>query len=55
MLTKLPDYLNSIVIQQWLEGVQREVTAANNGLSAVAVTNTINVLVNRLNEIIDLQ
>ncbi|MDQ3902035.1 MAG: hypothetical protein M3247_00070 [Thermoproteota archaeon] len=32
----------SLVIRQWLEGVQRDKIAGNNGLSAGAVTNMIN-------------
>jgi hypothetical protein len=32
----------SLVIKQWLEGVKRDMIAANNGLSAGAVTNVVN-------------
>jgi hypothetical protein len=32
----------SLVIKQWLEGVKRDMIAANNGLSAGAVTNIVN-------------
>jgi hypothetical protein len=39
---KLPDHIRSLVIQQWLEGVRRDIIAANNGLSAGAVTNVVN-------------
>lgn len=42
MYGKLPDYMKSIVIGQWFEGVQRDKIAANNGLSAGAVTNVVN-------------
>jgi hypothetical protein len=42
MQRKLPDHIRSLVIKQWLEGVQRDMVAANNGLSAGAVTNTVN-------------
>ena len=42
MYRKLPDYIKSLVIKQWLEGVQRDKIAANNGLSAGAVTNVVN-------------
>ena len=42
MQRKLPDHIKSLVIKQWLEGVQRDMIAANNGLSAGAVTNTVN-------------
>ena len=40
--TKLPDNLKSLVIQQWLKGVQRDKIAGDNGLSAGAVTNIVN-------------
>lgn len=39
---KLPDHIRFLVIQQWLEGVRRDIIAANNGLSAGAVTNVVN-------------
>ena len=42
MPTKLPDNVRSLVIQQWLEGKQRDKIAVDNGLSAGAVTNTVN-------------
>ena len=42
MSSKLPAHTKSLVIQQWLEGVQRDLIAANNGLSAGAVTNVVN-------------
>jgi hypothetical protein len=42
MQRKLPDHIKSLVIKQWLEGMQRDMIAANNGLSAGAVTNTVN-------------
>jgi hypothetical protein len=41
MQGKLTDHIRSLVIKQWLEGVQRDMIAANNGLSAGAVTNTV--------------
>src|SRR5690348_3773196 len=34
--------MKSVVIGQWFEGVQRDKIAANNGLSAGAVTNVVN-------------
>ncbi|HZD82868.1 MAG TPA: hypothetical protein VE076_08330 [Nitrososphaeraceae archaeon] len=39
---KLPDNLKSLVIQDWLSGKQRDKIAVDNGLSAGAVTNTVN-------------
>jgi hypothetical protein len=42
MQGKLPDHIRSLVIKQWFEGVQRDMIAANNGLSAGAVTNVVN-------------
>src|SRR5919198_1840554 len=42
MQGKLPDHMKSLVIKQWFEGVQRDMIAANNGLSAGAVTNIVN-------------
>src|SRR5919205_2054003 len=42
MSSKLPGHTKSLVIQQWLQGVQRDLIAANNGLSAGAVTNVVN-------------
>jgi hypothetical protein len=41
MPSKLPDNIKSLAIQQWLKGEQRDTIAANNGLSAGAVTNTV--------------
>ncbi len=41
MPSKLPVNLKSLVIQQWLKGEQRDKIAADNGLSAGAVTNTV--------------
>jgi hypothetical protein len=38
MPSKLPDNIKSLVIQQWLKGEQRDKIAADNGLSAGAVT-----------------
>src|SRR6476646_728346 len=42
MSSKLPEHTKSLVIQQWLQGVQRDLIAANNGVSAGAVTNVVN-------------
>ena len=42
MSSKIPAYIKSLVIQQWLQGVQRDLIAANNGVSAGAVTNVVN-------------
>jgi predicted nucleic acid-binding Zn-ribbon protein len=42
MSSKLPDHIKSLVIQQWLQGLQRDLIAANNGVSAGAVTNVVN-------------
>ena len=42
MPSKLPDNFKSLVIQQWLSGTQRDRIAAENGLSAGAVTNLVN-------------
>ena len=42
MPSKLPDNLKSLVIQDWLSGKQRDKIAVDNGLSAGAVTNTVN-------------
>jgi hypothetical protein len=42
MVNRLPDHIKSLVKKQWLEGVQRDMIAANNGLSAGAVTNIVN-------------
>ena len=42
MSSKLPDHTKSLVIQQWLQGVQRDLIAPNNGVSAGAVTNVVN-------------
>jgi hypothetical protein len=41
MPTKLPDHMKSLVIQQWLHGISRDIIAANNGISAGAVTNIV--------------
>ena len=40
--TKLPNDLKSLVIQEWLKGVQRDKIAGDSGLSAGAVTNIVN-------------
>jgi hypothetical protein len=40
--TKLPPIMKSLVIQNWLHGMPRDEIAANNGLSAGAVTNIVN-------------
>ena len=40
--TKLPGNVKSLVIQQWLKGVQRDKIAGENGLSAGSVTNIVN-------------
>src|SRR5919199_726677 len=42
MQCRLPDHIRSLVIKQWLEGVQRDMIAANNGMSAGAVTTIVN-------------
>ena len=42
MPAKLPDPVKSVAIQQWLQGRPRNEIAAENGLSAGAVTNIIN-------------
>jgi hypothetical protein len=42
MPSKLPGNFKSLVIQQWLSGTQRDKIAAENGLSAGAVTNLVN-------------
>jgi hypothetical protein len=42
MPSKLPDYMKSLVIQQWLQGESRDKIAGDNGLSAGGVTNIIN-------------
>ena len=42
MPTKLPDNFKSLVIQEWLKGVQRDKIAGDSGLSAGAVTNIVN-------------
>jgi len=42
MTNKLPDSIKSPVIQQWLQGLSRDTIAANNGLSAGAVTKIVN-------------
>ena len=40
--TKLPNNFKSLVIQEWLKGVQRDNIAGDNGLSAGSVTNIVN-------------
>ncbi|MGB7636429.1 MAG: hypothetical protein WBL88_02520 [Nitrososphaeraceae archaeon] len=42
MTSKLPNNFKSLVIQEWLSGTQRNRIAAENGLSAGAVTNLVN-------------
>jgi hypothetical protein len=42
MISTIPNPTKSLVIQQWLRGMQRDVIARNNGLSAGTVTNTVN-------------
>lgn len=42
MPARLPNISKSIVIQQWLQGIPRDTIANNNGVSAGAVTNTVN-------------
>jgi hypothetical protein len=42
MPSKLPDNYKSLVIQQWLNGEQRDKIAVDNGLSAGSVTNIVN-------------
>ena len=42
MTSKLPNNFKSLVIQEWLSGTQRDRIAAENGLSAGAVTNLVN-------------
>ena len=42
MANKVPAFTRSLVIKQWLEGVPRDTIAANDGLSAGAVTNVVN-------------
>ena len=42
MTNKLGDSIKSLVIQQWLQGLSRDNIAANNGISAGAVTNIVN-------------
>jgi hypothetical protein len=42
MTNTLSDQMKSLVIQQWLQGISRDSIAANNGLSAGAVTNIVN-------------
>ena len=41
MPAKLPDNFKSLVIQEWLNGTQRDKIAGDNGLSAGAVTNIV--------------
>jgi hypothetical protein len=42
MPSRLPDNYKSLVIQEWLNGEQRDKIAADNGLSAGSVTNIVN-------------
>jgi hypothetical protein len=42
MPSRLPDNYKSLVIQQWLNGEQRDKIAVDNGLSAGSVTNIVN-------------
>ena len=42
MANIVPAFTKSLVIKQWLEGVPRDMIAANIGLSAGAVTNVVN-------------
>jgi hypothetical protein len=42
MYRKLPEYTKSLVIRQWLSGVQRDKIAGDSGWSAGAVTNVVN-------------
>jgi hypothetical protein len=42
MTNKLQNPIKSLVIQQWLQGLSRDAIAANNGVSAGAVTNIVN-------------
>ena len=42
MTNKVSNSIKSLVIQQWLQGFSRDSIAANNGLSAGAVTNIVN-------------
>jgi len=42
MYRKLPDHRKSLVIRQWLAGVQRDKIAGDDGISAGAVTNVVN-------------
>jgi hypothetical protein len=42
MKPQIPNETKSLVIQRWLQGVSRDTIAANNGLSAGAVTNIVN-------------
>jgi hypothetical protein len=41
MVNKLPDSLKSLVIQQWLQGIPRDTIAIRIGISAGAVTGTV--------------
>ena len=41
MIATLPNAMKSLVIQQWLRGIQRDVIALDNGLGAGTVTNTV--------------
>jgi DNA repair exonuclease SbcCD ATPase subunit len=42
MISTLPNAMQSLVIQQWLLGMQRDVIAHDTGLGAGTVTNTVN-------------
>jgi hypothetical protein len=42
MPSKLPDNYKSLVIQEWLNGEQRDKIAVDNGLGAGSVTNIVN-------------
>lgn len=41
MIATLPNAMKSLVIQQWLRGIQRDVIALESGLGAGTVTNTV--------------
>ena len=41
MIATLPNAMKSLVIQQWLRGIQRDVIALDSGLGAGTVTNTV--------------
>ncbi len=42
MPSRLPDNYKSLVIQEWLNGEQRDKIAVDNGLGAGSVTNIVN-------------